>query len=150
MAPEIFHTGRTTAETDVFAFGVLTLVMACGRKPGGQYDQESESNTSIVDWVWELYSLEMVTDAIDPKLEGNFDKVQAECMLVLGLACCHPNPYMRPSMRTALQVLMGEALPPLVPFEKPIFMWPTTPPSFNREESYSGGMLTSVSSLSGR
>ncbi|KAJ8448530.1 hypothetical protein Cgig2_012174 [Carnegiea gigantea] len=149
MAPEIFLTGRTTAETDVFAFGVFTLVVACGRKPGVQNDQESKY-MNIIDWVWELYKLEKMTEAIDPNLKGNFDKGQGECMLVLALACCHPNPYMRPSMRTALQVLTEGALPPLVPVEKPAFIWPATPPLFTQEEHFSGGILTTFSSLSGR
>ena len=149
MAPEIFLTGRATAETDVFAFGVLTLVVACGRTPGAQNDQENKY-MNIIDWVWELYKLEKVTNAIDPSLNGNFNKGQAECMLLLGLACCHPNPYMRPSMRTVLQVLMEGALPPLVPVEKPAFIWPATQPSFGREELASGGILTTFSDLSGR
>lgn len=34
MAPESFHIGRATVETDVFAFGVLVLEVACGRKQG--------------------------------------------------------------------------------------------------------------------
>ncbi|KAK9664611.1 hypothetical protein RND81_14G055900 [Saponaria officinalis] len=149
MAPEIFHTGRATSETDVYAFGVLVLVVACGKKAVFEIKDEEYRN-SIVDWVWELYSLDIVVDAVDPNLKGKFDKGQAERMLMLGLACCHPNPYMRPSMRIALQVLMGEALPPLVPCDKPTFMWPATSPSFTREDSTSGGMLTPYSSLSGR
>ena len=34
MAPEIFLTGKTTTETDVFAFGVLALVLASGKRTG--------------------------------------------------------------------------------------------------------------------
>ncbi|KAK7345161.1 hypothetical protein VNO77_15676 [Canavalia gladiata] len=49
------------------------------------------------------------------------------------LACCHPNPYERPSMRTVLQVLIGEAAPPFVVFEKPAFTWPAMPPVINEE-----------------
>ncbi|XP_074270699.1 putative L-type lectin-domain containing receptor kinase S.5 [Silene latifolia] len=149
MAPEIFHTGRATSETDVYAFGVLALVVACGKKAVFE-TKASEYRNSIVDWVWELYNLDTVLEAIDAKLEGKFEKVQAEFMLVLGLACCHPNPSMRPSMRNALQVLMGESLPPLVPCDKPVFIWPATPPSFSCEDSPSGGILTPFSTLDAR
>ncbi|KAJ6698564.1 hypothetical protein OIU79_011964 [Salix purpurea] len=40
MAPESILTGRATAETDVYAFGVLILEVACGRKPGGQAERD--------------------------------------------------------------------------------------------------------------
>uniref|UniRef100_A0A7C9CFF8 Receptor protein serine/threonine kinase n=1 Tax=Opuntia streptacantha TaxID=393608 RepID=A0A7C9CFF8_OPUST len=134
MAPEIFHMGRTTAETDVYAFGVLALVVASGRTPWNQNNHDKKYGTNVIDWVWGLYKSNMITNAIDPKLNRNFDEEQAQSMLVLGLACCHPNPYVRPSMRNALQVLMGEAAPPSVPFEKPAFMWPVSKPSFTELE----------------
>ncbi|KAK9664614.1 hypothetical protein RND81_14G056200 [Saponaria officinalis] len=149
MAPEIFLTGRATSETDVYAFGVLALVVACGKKAVFEI-KDKEYRNSIIEWVWELYSSDTVIDAIDPNLKGGFDTGQAECMLLLGFACCHPNPYMRPSIRNTLQVLMGEMLPPLVPSDKPVFIWPATSPSFTREESVSGGILTSVSTIIAR
>ncbi|XP_057983465.1 probable L-type lectin-domain containing receptor kinase S.5 [Malania oleifera] len=145
MAPESFHIGRATAETDVYAFGVLLLEVVCGRKPGNQNEQNNFSN-SIVDWVWEYYRRERITDVVDFQLNEDFEQAQAECLLMLGLACSHPNPHQRPSMRTALQVLTGEAAPPLVPIEKPAFMWPPSTPSFNYilDNSFSGGQKISV------
>ena len=128
MAPESFHTRRASVETDVFAFGVLMLEVVCGRrKPGHKHDLNG-CNNNIVDWVWELHGKENIIDGVDLRLNGNFDKVQAKCVLELGLACCHPNPYERPSMRTVLQVLIGEAAPPFVAFEKPAFTWPVMAP----------------------
>ncbi|CAK9148452.1 unnamed protein product [Ilex paraguariensis] len=120
MAPESFHVGRATVETDVYAFGVLLLEVACGRKPG---------NHRIIDWVWELYQRAQIIEAMDIRLNGDFNQEQAEYVLRLGLACCHPNPYQRPSMRTALQVLTGEADPPTIPSQKPAFTWPAMAPS---------------------
>ncbi|KAA8518277.1 hypothetical protein F0562_015840 [Nyssa sinensis] len=151
MAPESFLIGRATVETDVYAFGVLLLEVACGRKPGNQSDQNNYSNR-IVDWVWELYGMERIIDAVDIRLNGEFEEEQAECVLKLGLSCCHPNPYQRPSMRTALLVLIGEAAPPPLPGEKPVFMWPAATPSFkeNLENSVFGGQLTPITVLSGR
>ncbi|KAK7835555.1 receptor-like protein eix1 [Quercus suber] len=70
-------------------------------------------------------------------------------MLVLALACCHPNPHQRPSMRTVLQVLTGEVPPPLVPTERPAFMWPAMPPSFNEDaENFSSGSQLSYNKSS--
>lgn len=151
MAPEIFLTGRSTAETDVFAFGVLMLEVACGRKLGIQ--KKDEDVQSIIDWVWEFYSLGVVTNAIDPKLNGEFNRNQAECMLILGLACCHPNPNMRPSMRTSLLVLTEELNLPEVPLEKPAFVWPAkAPASFSqaKDDCFSGGIMSSSAFNSAR
>ncbi|CAK9148459.1 unnamed protein product [Ilex paraguariensis] len=143
MAPESFHVGRATVETDVYAFGVLLLEIACGRKPG---------NHRIIDWVWELYKMEKITKAMDVRLKGDFEEEQAVYVLKLGLACCHPNPYQRPSMRIALQVLTGEVAPPPIPSEKPAFMWPANTPSSNEHlgNTLTGGQLTPITTLSGR
>ncbi|KAL8162275.1 hypothetical protein V2J09_013764 [Rumex salicifolius] len=153
MAPEIFlNAGKATVETDVYAFGVLVLEVVCGRKPEIM-SADGEIKNRIVDWVWDLYRLDMICSAIDPKLKENYNRDEAECILLIGLACCNPNPYMRPSIRSAFQVLMGETIPPMVPYEKPAFVWPAAAPSLTREEldrSYSGGMLSTLGSFSGR
>ncbi|CAL5420923.1 unnamed protein product [Camellia sinensis] len=146
MAPESFLTGRATVQTDVYAFGVLLLEVACGRKPGNQNDQNNYSN-GIVGWVWELYKSERIIDAIDTRLSGDFDEEQAECVLKLALACCHPNPHQRPTTRTVLQALTGEAAPPPIPKEKPAFMWPPMDPSFTEDLnncSLERGEITSI------
>ncbi|RVW81493.1 putative L-type lectin-domain containing receptor kinase S.5 [Vitis vinifera] len=145
MAPESFHNSRATVETDVYAFGVLLLEVVCARKPGTQ-SMENDYNNSIVDWVWAHHRRDRLFEVVDFRLNGDFNREQVECVLMLALACCHPNPYERPSMRTALRVLTGEVDPPLIPFDKPVFMWPATaPPSFNEDLEYcsvSGGQMT--------
>ena len=152
MAPETFLTGRATVETDVYAFGVLVLEVVCGRRPGSVYAQDDYKN-SIVYWVWDLYGKEKVVGAVDARLKKEeIKEEEVECVLVLGLACCHPNPHHRPSMRTVLQVLNGEAPPPEVPMERPVFMWPAMPPSFKEAEDNSliQGTLTHFTEFTGR
>ncbi|XP_011013241.1 PREDICTED: probable L-type lectin-domain containing receptor kinase S.5 [Populus euphratica] len=150
MAPESILTGRATAETDVYAFGVLVLEVACGRKPGGQAERD-DYICNIVNGLWELYRRGTILEGADPRLNGIFIEEEMECVLILGLACCHPNPKNRPSMKTVLQVLTGEAPPPEVPAERPAFTWPPMPPSFNEwDNSLVGGQLSPFSGLSGR
>ncbi|RVW30786.1 putative L-type lectin-domain containing receptor kinase S.5 [Vitis vinifera] len=153
MAPEIFLIGRATVQTDVYAFGVLVLEVVCGRKPGRQSTQNNYNN-SIVDWVWENYRGGSILDVVDLQLNGIFSKEQAECVLVLALACCHPNPYQRPSMRTVLRVLAGEVAPPVIPMDRPAFVWPPAmPPSLNedlQDYTFSGDRNTPSSELIGR
>ncbi|KAJ6382302.1 hypothetical protein OIU77_030869 [Salix suchowensis] len=150
MAPESILTGRATAETDVYAFGVLILEVACGRKPGGQAERD-DYISNIVHGLWELYRRGTILEGADPRLNGIFKKEEMERVLILGLACCHPSPKSRPSMKTVLQVLTGEAPPPEVPAERPAFMWPPMPPSFKEcDNSLVGGQLTPFTVLSGR
>lgn len=132
MAPETFLTGRATVETDVYAFGVLIMEVVCGMRPGNACAQNDYKN-SIVYWVWEMYGKGRTLDGMDKRMkkETEEDEEQAERVIVLGLACCHPNPHERPSMKTVLQVLTGEVAPPAVPRERPAFVWPAAPPSFN-------------------
>jgi len=66
----------------------------------------------------EFHRMGRLLDAADHKLNREFAKDGLECLHLLGVACCHPNPHQRPSMRTVLQVLSGEATP-LVPPESP-------------------------------
>ncbi|XP_050283722.1 probable L-type lectin-domain containing receptor kinase S.5 [Quercus robur] len=151
MAPETFLTGRATVETDVYAFGVLVLEVVSGRRPGNQNEQ-SDYNNNIVHWLWDLHRKERILDAIDSRLTKEFDEEGMLSMLVLALACCHPNPHQRPSMRTVLQVLTGEVPPPLVPTERPAFVWPAMPPSFKEdaEKFSSGSQLSPFTKLTGR
>ncbi|KAF4374537.1 hypothetical protein F8388_016088 [Cannabis sativa] len=129
MAPESFLTGRATMETDVYAFGVLVLEVISGRKPGSQNEENSFTNGMVL-WIWGLYSKGMILSAIDPRLNEVFEEDEVGCTLLLGLACCHPNPNERPSMTTILKVLKGEEHPPMVPAEAPAFVWPSMPASF--------------------
>ncbi|RVW81410.1 putative L-type lectin-domain containing receptor kinase S.5 [Vitis vinifera] len=110
MAPESLLVGRATVQTDVYAFGILVL----------------EVRGSIL-------------DVVDLQLNEVFVKEEAECVLMLALACCHPNPNHRPSMRIALRVRAGEVAPPVIPMDKPAFVWPPAmPPSSNEDlEDYS-------------
>ncbi|MED6203867.1 hypothetical protein PIB30_003607 [Stylosanthes scabra] len=128
MAPETFLTGRATVETDVYAFGVLVLEVVCGRRPGNVNGQDDYRN-NIAYWVWELHGKGRIVSALDKRISDEEVKEEEVCsVLVLGLACCHPNPHHRPSMRTVLQILNGEAPPPVVPQERPAFVWPVMPP----------------------
>ncbi|KAK7355098.1 hypothetical protein VNO80_14343 [Phaseolus coccineus] len=152
MAPETFLTGRATVETDVYAFGVLVLEIVCGKRPGNVYAEDDYKN-SIVYWVWDLHGKGKVVGCVDGRLKKEeIKEEEVECVLVLGLACCHPNPHQRPSMRTVLQVLNGEAPPPEVARERPAFMWPAMPPSFTeaKDSSLIQGTLTAFTEIIGR
>ncbi|XP_072978969.1 probable L-type lectin-domain containing receptor kinase S.5 isoform X2 [Typha angustifolia] len=124
LAPECFHTGKFTRESDIFGFGAVVLEVVCGRRPRCQVG----GFESLSDWVWKLYREGRIEEAVDRRLNGSFDLVKAERLLLLGLACSHPIPRERPKAETIVQILSGSVPPPPVPLFKPPFVWPAAAP----------------------
>ncbi|KAF8643112.1 hypothetical protein HU200_066984 [Digitaria exilis] len=141
IAPECFHTGRATRESDVFGFGAVILEVVCGRRiscsnPAGC--------SQLLEGVWKLHGAGRILEAVDPRLAGEYDQEEAERLLLLGLACSHPNPRKRPTARDILQNLQTRSVPPLpVPTSKPVFMWPV--PLAEGEEGMYGDETTQTS-----
>ncbi|KAL3725578.1 hypothetical protein ACJRO7_030584 [Eucalyptus globulus] len=105
LAPEHMRTGKATTSTDVFAFGVFLLEVACGRRPIEHGDTE---DVILVDWVFSCWDRSAILEARDPKLGLEFVGEEMELVLKLGLMCSHSDPLMRPSMRQVLQYLEGD------------------------------------------
>ncbi|KAI3987592.1 hypothetical protein MKX01_021504 [Papaver californicum] len=118
LAPEYINTGKASKESDVFSFGVVALEIACGRKSVDH--MEEVSDVGLVEWVWDLYGRGAVLAAIDHKLSLEFDANQAECLMVVGLWCAHPDRSFRPSIRQAIQVLNMESRIPNLPTKMPV------------------------------
>ncbi|CAO2203737.1 unnamed protein product [Urochloa humidicola] len=177
MAYETFFTGRASLDTDVYAFGVFVMEVLSGRSPScpvmhrdGDHDDDDGEHEDpsygyrrqggtnkpmyIVDWVWRLYGEGRALRAADAALGGELDREQAERVVKLALACCHPNLRERPSMRAAVQVLVGGAEAPEPPLQKPAFVWP--PGGGDGQEMellprvgvlFTGGQMTSFCSM---
>ncbi|XP_059448076.1 L-type lectin-domain containing receptor kinase IX.1-like [Corylus avellana] len=111
LAPECVISGRTSKESDIYSFGIVTLEIACGRKAIETKAKEDE--IILLEWVWELYGRGKLLDAADAKLCGEFDEQQMERLMIVGLWCGHPDYSLRPSIRKALHVLDFEAPLPI-------------------------------------
>ncbi|KAE7995701.1 hypothetical protein FH972_000472 [Carpinus fangiana] len=103
LAPEVIRSGRASAQTDVFGFGVLILEVMCGRRP------IEEGKPPLVDWAWLLMVQGQLMNALDERLKGRgeFDEKEVERVLHLGLLCAYPDPSSRPTMRQVVKVLEG-------------------------------------------
>ncbi|KAF8653694.1 hypothetical protein HU200_061803 [Digitaria exilis] len=150
IAPECFHTEKATRESDVYAFGAVVLEVVAGRRPRC----DVEGFHFLVDWVWRLHRDGRVLDAVDGRLDGVFDRDEAERLLLLGLACSHPIPGERPKTPAIQQVLMGALPPPVVPPFKPSFVWPAMDGGIETMSTTAGTTtsqlsLTSASTWSG-
>ncbi|CAN1257421.1 L-type lectin-domain containing receptor kinase S.4 [Linum perenne] len=116
LAPELTRTGKPTTSSDVFAFGALLLEVGCGRRPIDPKALPEE--LILVDWVWDKWRSGAILDVMDPKLNGEFDEVEAVVVMKLGLMCSNNSPEARPSMRQVSRYLEGEVgLPELVAFD---------------------------------
>lgn len=104
LAPEVIRSGRASAQTDVFGFGVLILEVMCGRRP------IEEGKPPLEEWAWQFMVQGQLLNALDERLRarGGFDEEEVEKVLHLGFLCSYPDPSARPSMRQVVKVLEGK------------------------------------------
>uniref|UniRef100_A0A2N9EZG5 Protein kinase domain-containing protein n=1 Tax=Fagus sylvatica TaxID=28930 RepID=A0A2N9EZG5_FAGSY len=84
MAPEYIVRGILTEKADVYSFGVLVLEV-----------------------VWNLYVAGRLCEVVDPKLEANFQELEASRVLQIGLLCVQASAELRPSMSIIVKMLTG-------------------------------------------
>jgi serine/threonine protein kinase len=105
LAPELACTCKATPLTDVFSFGVFVLEVICGRKPIEQTAQECNPLMSLFDWVVSCWQKGSLQQAVDIRLQGDYNVDEAHLLLKLGLMCSHPFTHLRPNMRAVLHYL---------------------------------------------
>ncbi|KAI7985092.1 L-type lectin-domain containing receptor kinase S.1 [Camellia lanceoleosa] len=107
LAPELATVAAPTAASDVYSFGVVVLEVVCGRRPI-EPSKDREEEVVLIDWVREKYVERRVWEAADERIKGEYKVEDVEAVLKLGLACCHPDPLHRPTMREVVAVLVGD------------------------------------------
>lgn len=121
---------------------MVALEITCGRRPVEA--REEPAKVRLVEWVWDLYGKGEVQEAADGRLDLEFDEKQMECLMVIGLWCCHPDHTMRPSIRQVINVLNFEAPLPSLPSKLPVPMY-FAPPMEMCRFSYTSPGPTSTS-----
>ncbi|GLT45978.1 hypothetical protein SLA2020_197710 [Shorea laevis] len=132
LAPEYISTRKASKESDVFSFGVVILEIATGRKSIDRMGEESD--LGLVEWVWDLYGKGRLHSGVDERVRKDFDEKQAECLMVVGMWCSHPDSSLRPSIRLAIQVLKFETTMPNLPVKMPVPMYRVPTPLVNSRE----------------
>ncbi|KAL2484923.1 putative L-type lectin-domain containing receptor kinase VI.1 [Abeliophyllum distichum] len=110
IAPELTRTGKASKSTDVFAYGILLLEVACGRTP---VVYEPDRNVILVDRILDCLQMSNIFDAVDPKLESTYTIEEMELVLGLGLLCSHRKPEARPTMRQVIRYLNRDEILPV-------------------------------------
>ncbi|KAJ0981867.1 hypothetical protein J5N97_010122 [Dioscorea zingiberensis] len=106
LAPELSRTCRVTTSSDVFAYGVFLLEVACGRRPIEL--EKPENQQVLLDWVFANLRRGTILETRDQRLGEDYVAEELELVLKLGLLCTHPSPTARPSMRQVTQLLHGD------------------------------------------
>ncbi|XP_057459771.1 L-type lectin-domain containing receptor kinase S.1-like [Actinidia eriantha] len=115
LAPELATAvAGPTEASDVYGFGVVVLEVVCGRRPL-EAAREREEEVVLIDWVREKYGEGKVWEAADGRIKGEYKAEEIEAVLKLGLACCHPDPVHRPTMREVVTVLVSGEVAAAVP-----------------------------------
>ncbi|XP_062120054.1 L-type lectin-domain containing receptor kinase IX.1-like [Humulus lupulus] len=142
LAPECVTIGKASKETDVYSFGVVALEISCGRRP---VDLKAEpSQTLLVEWVWELYGKGQILEAADERLNMEFDQRQIECLMIVGLWCCHPDHTIRPSIKQVIKTLNFEAPLPKLPAKLPVPTYFAPPLDMLRFTYTSAGQTSTI------
>ncbi|KAJ0017958.1 hypothetical protein Pint_10561 [Pistacia integerrima] len=83
LAPEVITTGRASAQTDVFGFGILVLEVMCGRRP------IEAGRPNLVEMVSQMMVEGKLLDALDERLrmKGGFNEEEVERVMQLGMLC---------------------------------------------------------------
>ncbi|KAF9672493.1 hypothetical protein SADUNF_Sadunf11G0048000 [Salix dunnii] len=128
MAPEYALWGYLTEKADVYSFGVVALEIVSG-KSNSSYRPENE-NVCLLDWVnhrqpasvamqFSMQNMAFVLqkkgnlmEVVDPKLQSEFNKEEAERMIKLALLCTNASPSLRPAMSEAASMLEGQTIIP--------------------------------------
>lgn len=114
MAPEWALNLPITVKVDVYSYGVLVLELVRGVRLSnwvkGRDNEEQESE--LTDFVREMKRRmekgeEVCTEeVVDRSLRGEYERDQAEKMLRVGVACVEEDRHKRPTMDSALNLLL--------------------------------------------
>ncbi|KAJ0988433.1 hypothetical protein J5N97_006789 [Dioscorea zingiberensis] len=109
LAPEYAVTGRVTTKADVFSFGVILMELITGRK--ALDETQPEESVHLVTWFRRMQlNKDTFKKAIDPTIDLD-EETLATVSTVSELAghCCAREPYQRPDMGHAVNVLSSLA-----------------------------------------
>lgn len=103
-APEYVQTGRLTAKSDVWSFGVVLYELITGRRAVERNLPKSEQK--LLEWVRPYVSdSKKFHIIVDPRLEGQYSTKSAQKLASLANKCLMKNPKSRPKMSDIVEML---------------------------------------------
>ncbi|XP_077232732.1 protein kinase superfamily protein [Tasmannia lanceolata] len=103
-APEYIQTGRLTAKSDVWSFGVVLYELITGRRSLERNLPKSEQK--LLEWVKPYVSdSKKFCIIVDPRLEGQYSVKSAQKLAMLANKCLMKQPKSRPKMSEVVEML---------------------------------------------
>uniref|UniRef100_A0A0D9ZW03 Protein kinase domain-containing protein n=1 Tax=Oryza glumipatula TaxID=40148 RepID=A0A0D9ZW03_9ORYZ len=99
--PQYCSTGCISPESDIYSFGVVLLEIASGEIP------QCLKGNGLVEKFRRLYYSNSLLDAVDRRLNDDFDEEQMKRVILIGLLCVQFDHHMRPSSKEVLGYLEG-------------------------------------------
>ncbi|XP_047173095.1 protein kinase STUNTED-like [Vigna umbellata] len=106
LAPEYFMYGNVSDRIDVYAFGVVLLELISGREPISS--AACKGQESLVVWAKPMIDSGDIKGLLDPDLEGKFDEVQLQRMVMAASLCIQRAARLRPKLNQILKILKGD------------------------------------------
>ncbi|CAL9202131.1 unnamed protein product [Musa hybrid cultivar] len=103
-APEYIHTGKLTAKSDVWSFGVVLYELVTGRRSLDRNLPRSEQK--LLEWVKPFATdPKKLHTIMDPRLEGKYCLESAQNLVALANRCLKKQPKSRPRMSEVVEML---------------------------------------------
>ncbi|CAI9109238.1 OLC1v1009023C1 [Oldenlandia corymbosa var. corymbosa] len=103
-APEYYDTGKLTAKSDVYCFGILLLEIISGRKAKDTCREEGKR--TLLEWAHPLLKdAKKFEEIVDKRLERHFSESGLRLAIDVALRCLQDMPRLRPSMKDVLSAM---------------------------------------------
>ncbi|KAG6410109.1 hypothetical protein SASPL_128158 [Salvia splendens] len=103
-APEYIQTGRLTAKSDVWSYGIFLYELITGRRPFDRNKPKDEQK--LLDWVRpHLSDMKKFEQIVDPRLNGKYDAKSAQRLAAIANRCLIRHPKNRPRMSDVVEMV---------------------------------------------